>query len=132
MNAFDFVVTVALGSMLATVILSKDIALLDGLFGLFLLIALQYLITWLASRYSMIDTIIKSSPTLLVYKGVMMKNAMLQERIDADEIYATIRKKGYSAISEVDAIILETDGSLTAIEVVKHPDSATMKTTMKT
>ncbi len=131
MNAFDFIVTVALGSMFATVILSKDVALFDGILALFLLITLQYFITWFAARFSVVDKIIKSSPALLVYKGVMLKNIMLKERIDEDEIYATIRKKGYSSISEVDAIILETDGSLTAIEVVKHANSETMKKIIK-
>ena len=131
MNAFDFIVTVALGSMLATVILSKDIALFDGLLALVLLITLQYIITWLSARYKVIDKFIKSSPALLVYKGVMLKSTMLKERIDEDEIYATIRKNGHSSISEVDAVILETDGSLTAIDVVKHPNSEIMKNIIK-
>lgn len=40
MNAFDFVVTVALGSTLASVLLSKDVPLVEGLtvFGLLLLV----------------------------------------------------------------------------------------------
>lgn len=45
MNAFDLIVTVALGSTLATVILSKDIALAEGVLALGLLILLQFMIT---------------------------------------------------------------------------------------
>ena len=45
MNAFDFVVTVALGSTLATVLLSKDVALAEGVVAFTLLIGAQYLIT---------------------------------------------------------------------------------------
>lgn len=41
MNAFDLIVTVALGSTLATILLSKDVALAEGLLALLLLIALQ-------------------------------------------------------------------------------------------
>src|SRR5690606_23219959 len=41
MNAFDLVVTVALGSTLATVLLSKDVALAEGLLALALLSFLQ-------------------------------------------------------------------------------------------
>ncbi len=40
MNAFDFIVTIALGSTLATVILSKNVALIDGLLAFSLLIFL--------------------------------------------------------------------------------------------
>lgn len=46
MNAFDLIVTVALGSTLATVLLSKDVALAEGVLAFGLLIGLQYLITW--------------------------------------------------------------------------------------
>lgn len=50
MNAFDLVVTVALGSTLATVLLSKDVALAEGLIAFAVLIALQFAVTWLSVR----------------------------------------------------------------------------------
>ena len=50
LNAFDLVVTVALGSTLATVLLSKSVALAEGVLALGLLILLQYLIAWLSVR----------------------------------------------------------------------------------
>lgn len=43
MNAYDLIVTVALGSTLATVLLNKDVALADGVLTFILLISLQYL-----------------------------------------------------------------------------------------
>ena len=48
MNAFDLVVTVALGSTLATVLLSKNVALANGVLAFALLIGLQFAITWLS------------------------------------------------------------------------------------
>ena len=50
MNAFDFVVTIALGSTLATVLLSKSVALAEGVFALALLVALQFAVTWSSVR----------------------------------------------------------------------------------
>ena len=44
LNAFDLVVTVALGSTLATVLLSKSVALAEGVVALALLVSLQYAI----------------------------------------------------------------------------------------
>lgn len=46
MNAFDLVVTVSLGSTLATINLSANVALAQGLLALALLIALQFVMTW--------------------------------------------------------------------------------------
>lgn len=45
MNAFDLVVTVALGSTLATVLMAKDVALAEGVFAFALLIGLQLFVS---------------------------------------------------------------------------------------
>ena len=50
LNAFDLVVTIALGSTLATVLLSNQVSLAEGITALALLIALQFVITWLSVR----------------------------------------------------------------------------------
>lgn len=50
MNAFDLFVTVSLGSTLATVLLSKSVALAEGIAALALLLFLQFSITWLSVR----------------------------------------------------------------------------------
>jgi uncharacterized membrane protein YcaP (DUF421 family) len=43
MNAFDLVVTVAIGSMLANILLNQNIPLVEGVLGMGLLILLQCL-----------------------------------------------------------------------------------------
>lgn len=50
LNAFDLVVTVALGSILATILLSREVPLADGLVAFVLLIALQFAVTWTSVR----------------------------------------------------------------------------------
>ena len=69
MNAFDLVVTVALGSMLATVLLTRSVALAEGLTAFVLLIFLQFVLTWLSVRSRAVSRLVKSEPTLLVYQG---------------------------------------------------------------
>ena len=127
MNAFDYIVTIALGSTLATVLLNKSVPLADGVLALFLLIGLQFFITFLSVRSEKVSKMIKSMPTLLVYKGDLLQDAMWKERVNADEIYAILREKGYSSIQDVDAVILETDGSLTVINHIKNVKSDVMQ-----
>lgn len=126
MNAFDLIVTIALGSTLATVMLSKDVALLDGVIAFFLLIFLQYVITWLSVRYKKVSKIVKSTPALLVYKGEMLREMMLKERIDEDEIYSILREKGLASVAEADAVILETDGTLTVVRNLNSLNTSVM------
>ncbi|WP_430233386.1 DUF421 domain-containing protein [Nitrosomonas communis] len=119
MNAFDFIVTIALGSTLATVLLNKSVSLADGVLALSLLIGLQFLITFFSVRSKRVSKLVKSMPTLLVYKGDLLQDAMRKERVNADEIYAILREKGISSIQDVDAVILETDGSLNVIKCIE-------------
>ena len=76
LNAFDLVVTVALGSSLATVILSKDVPLVDGLLALASLIGLQYVVAWLGVRLPAFYRLVKNEPTLLFYEGTFLDVAL--------------------------------------------------------
>jgi uncharacterized membrane protein YcaP (DUF421 family) len=58
MNAFDLVVTVALGSTLAMVLLSKDVTLAEGALALALLIGLQFAVTWSSVRARWVQQIV--------------------------------------------------------------------------
>src|SRR5690606_37762701 len=51
LNAFDFVVTVSLGSTLATILLSTDVSFMEGLLALALLAGLQFLVASVAARW---------------------------------------------------------------------------------
>lgn len=115
LNAFDLVVTVALGSTLATVLLSKSVALAEGAVALALLISLQYAIAWLSVRSPGFQAVIKAEPTLLLFRGRFLAAAMKAERITREEILAAIRASGRPDAGEVAAVVLETDGSLSVL-----------------
>lgn len=119
MNAFDMVVTIALGSTLATVLLSRDVPLAEGIAAFLLLIGMQYAIAWISVRSSAFESVIKSEPRLLVHRGKLLRRAMKQERVAEEEIYAAIRAQGLALVSEAAAVVLETDGTFT---VVKNSD----------
>ncbi len=115
-NAFDFVVTVALGSTLATVIMSKDVSFAEGVLALGLLVALQFVITFLAVRFDWVKKLVKASPTLLFDKGEFLPDAMRGERVTESEIRMAIRAQGIAAVEEIEAVVLETDGSFSVIK----------------
>jgi uncharacterized membrane protein YcaP (DUF421 family) len=83
LNAFDLVVTAALGSTLATV-LSNSVALVERVLALRLLIFLQYVIAWLSVRSPGFQRLIKAEPTLLLHRGRFLEGAMKAERITHD------------------------------------------------
>jgi len=124
MNAFDLVVTVALGSTLATILLSKDVALAEGVIAFALLISLQFAVTWLSVRFTWVRKIVKSEPSLLFYRGQMLQSAMREQRVTAEEVRAAIRSEGESQLENVEAVILETDGSFSVLPCTTQPLTA--------
>ena len=81
MNAFDFVVTVALGSTLATILLSSDVALAEGLAAFATLIGVQFAITWLSVHTDWVLRLVKSEPSLLAFRGEPLRDAMVAQRV---------------------------------------------------
>lgn len=115
MNAFDLIVTVALGSTFATILLNRNVSLAEGTLALALLIGLQYLMTWTSVRVSWVKKLVTGEPALLLYQGQMLSTAMRAARVTEDEIRSAIRTSGIASIDEVEAVILETDGSFSVV-----------------
>ena len=116
LNAFDLVVTVALGSTLATVLLSKDVALAEGLLTFALLAGLQYAVAWLSVRSPRFSGLVKSEPSLPLHRGRFLDEAMRQQRVTRDEVVSALRSSGLARPEDAAAAVLETDGSLSVVE----------------
>src|SRR5690606_29208487 len=125
-NAFDFVITVALGSSLATVGLNKDVTLVQGSTCFFILIGLQFILSKLAVRSSTFRNITTSRPTLLFYKGEFVEGEMKRERITRDEMFSVSREKGIGSLKDIHMIVLERTGDLTIIEVPAEEGISTL------
>lgn len=116
MNAFDLIVTVALGSTLATVLLSKDVALAEGAVAMALLISLQFIITWFSVRTAWVRRLVTGEPLMLLYRGEFITTAMQKARVTQDEVQSAIRGSGIADVTAVEAVVLETDGSMSVIK----------------
>jgi uncharacterized membrane protein YcaP (DUF421 family) len=117
MNAFDLVVTVALGSTFATVLLSKDVALAEGVLAFALLATMQFAVAWLSVRSAVIHCLVKSDPQMLFYRGKFLHGEMRGQRVTEDEVRAAVRAQGLGDLSNVGAVVLETDGTCTVLSV---------------
>ena len=127
MNAFDFIVTIALGSILASVALNKSITLADGVTAIALLIGFQFVLTWLSVRTKAVKELITSNPSLLFYNGDFLHQAMKKERITVEEIYSASRQKGIVVLDEIAMIVLETTGDITIIKKIEKGNKLTVE-----
>jgi uncharacterized membrane protein YcaP (DUF421 family) len=127
MNMFDFVVTIALGSTFATVILSKEVALAEGILALGLLILLQFIVASLSVRSHRFQELVKGEPTLLFFRGDYLHDTIKNERIAPEEIRSAARAEGIHDMATVGAVVLETDGTFSVIPDLDTQNNSALK-----
>lgn len=114
-NAYGLVVTVSLGSAMASAVLTKEVSLADAVLAIGLLLALQYALELAGSRWARSNRFLNQSPALLLKNGRMVHETLRRERVSEAEVLAAIRKHGIGCIAQVGAVVLEEDGSFSVI-----------------
>lgn len=123
-NAFDFIVTVAFGSMLAAAFMNRDLALVEVIGAFAILVLLQAVLTWSSVRSDWFERLVKSEPQLLYHRGQFLWDAMRKERVTESEIDAAIRAQGHGSAECVASVVLETDGTMSIVSNVECGDGA--------
>ncbi len=119
LNAFDFVVTVALGSTLATILLSSDVSFAEGATALALLLGLQVIVSFGSSRWRPIRRMTTATPTVLLAHGQLDQDALRRTRLSEADVHQAVRRSGYGDLGAIAAVVLESSGELSVI-----PESA--------
>lgn len=111
MSSFDFAMTVAVGSIIATTVLSDAVSLVDGAIGLFMIYSLQLLAAYLR-RYKWMRNIIDNQPTLVMDGEVLLRDNMKSVRVTEGDIRSKLREANVTELSEIKAVVFETTGDL--------------------
>ncbi|PZE32880.1 DUF421 domain-containing protein [Curtobacterium sp. MCSS17_006] len=115
LNAFDFIVTVALGSTLATILLSRDVSWAEGAVALTLLAALQLVLAWASSRLPAFRAVVTARPAVVLWHGELQPEALRANRIAPSEVRQAVRSAGIGDMTAAAAVVLETNGTLSVI-----------------
>lgn len=127
LNAFDWVVSVAFGSTLATAFLSTDVSWSEAAVALALLAGLQFVVarttTWLPGGRSLVT----ARPTLLLEDGEVLTHALHEQRITMSELRQAVRASGSGDLGAVAAVVMETDGSLSVVPAQQAGDKSALE-----
>lgn len=115
LNAFDFTVTIALGSILATALTSADLSWASAATALGLLLGLQYVVARVLRAVPALRGAATASPVVIVRDGRMLEEGMRRARVGEAEVRQAARSGGYGDLGDVGAMIMETDGALSVI-----------------
>jgi len=126
LNAFDLIVTVALGSTLATIFLSTDVSWTEGALALVLLVVLQLVVAWTTTRWPASRRALTAEPTLLLWHGEVREAALRQHRVSLSELRQAVRSSSSGDLSEVGAVVLESDGTLSVVPASSLGDGSAL------
>lgn len=115
MNNFDWIVTVAIGSLVGSAVISKSITIAEAVAAIGALFALQYLFTLAARHSRRVEGWIKADPKLVFENGNFLERAMDEERLTRNEVLAAIREAGHRSLEEVHFVILESDARFSVV-----------------
>ena len=115
MNNFDWIVTVAIGGIFASTVILNGTNIWEGIFGILLLLLLQFAVTKAVQKWDMPKKLLKATPQLLVYRGEYMRDNMEASRVIEGEVMAAVRTNGYKCLDNIYAVVLETNAKLSVI-----------------
>lgn len=127
LNAFDFVVTVAFGSTLATILLSADVSWAEGASALALLAVLQFAVAWTTTHLPGGRSVVNARPTVLLRDGHLVDEALREQRLTASEVRQAVRSAGVGDLALVAAVVLESDGTLSVIPSSRAGDCSALQ-----
>ena len=122
-----YVVTVALGSTLASILLSEDVALAEGLVAVVMLVGMQWVVAKSAVSFEPWRKFIRSDPVILLAHGNLDAEKMLSERVTEVEVDIAIRIRGFGDRGMIAYVVLEADGSMSIISKDLVGDGGVMR-----
>lgn len=113
MSAFDFAMTVAIGSIIASTILGTA-PLAAALLAVALLYGAQVVVSRLRRRRGL-EQLIDNTPRLLMLDGELIETHLTAARVTHDDLRARLRGAGVLHLADVRAVVLETTGDISVL-----------------
>jgi uncharacterized membrane protein YcaP (DUF421 family) len=114
MTAYDLIVTIALGSIVASIPLSES-SLAEGMTAMFVFIGLQEGIRFAQARSRKVRKLVTEEPRVVVWDGRLLHDRIERWNLTEQEIRAALRRAGVAAYSECQAVVLENDGEWSVV-----------------
>jgi uncharacterized membrane protein YcaP (DUF421 family) len=126
MSAYDLIVSIALGSMVAAIPLSTSISVADGIAAIATFLALQELTRFFQARYRVAHHFVRERPHLVVWEGKLIEDRLKEIDASPDEVRAAVRQAGLLRIDDVQAVVLENDGAWSVMQRGEEKDPEKM------
>ena len=112
LTAFDFAVTVALGAIVGAT--ATDTATLPfGIIGLTVLFALRWSVAM--ARQHGLSRLVDNDPVLVMRGPEILQEHLDRSKLTEADLRQSLRKAGITRLEQVEAVVLERDGSISVL-----------------
>lgn len=123
-SSSDFATTVAIGSVIASILLKPQPSLLAGALALTTLYGIQALVTWGRRHARWVTHSIDNEPLLLMAGAEIIEAHLKKARVTTSDIHAKLRAAGVAHPDDVFAVVMETTGSVSVLKTSQKIDPA--------
>ena len=114
MSSFDFACTIAIGSIIASTLLSSSVTLLEGIFGLSFIYILQGATAYLR-KFKFFRNLVDNKPLLLMDKNKILWQNLKKANVTEGDLKAKLREANVVQLSQVKAVVFETTGDISVL-----------------
>jgi uncharacterized membrane protein YcaP (DUF421 family) len=115
MTSFDLILLLVISNAVQNSINAGDNSLVGGLVSAAVLVLLNWAVGWAAYRWRRVERLVQGRPVRIVSDGKVHLGALRRELLTLAELRSALRKQGITRVSECRQVILEPDGTLTAV-----------------
>ncbi|MDN3667528.1 DUF421 domain-containing protein [Algibacter miyuki] len=122
MSSFDFASTIAVGSILASIVINKDQNLLKGILALVCIIGFQTLFSFLVRKNDWFKTLFTNKPQMLMKDGEIFYDNLKRCNVDVSDLMGKLREANVHKLSEVQAVVFESTGDISVLHSADKND----------
>lgn len=116
MTAFDFVTTIAIGSLLAGASMATSwTAFFQAALAMLFLLIVQWVLALVRLKSERMRDAIANTPVLLMENGRFCEEALRHTRVAREDVLAKIRGANALSLEAVRAVILENTGDISVL-----------------
>ena len=116
LSSHDFAMTVGIGSILASTVLSDKPSLLQGLCAVAVLFLIQGIVSLIRRKIKPLKALIDNQAIILMAHGEYFSDNLKEANLSKSDVQEVLRKNGIKAKIEVFAVIMETTGDMSVIK----------------
>lgn len=115
MSSFDFASTIAIGSILASIVINKDQSIQKGILAIVCIVTFQTIFAFLIRKNTWFNNLFTNKPQMLMKDGEILHENLKKSNVGINDLMAKLREANVHELHEVQAVIFESTGDISVL-----------------